>query len=232
MSRVCGQIASSPDLTDGMMVIKKESPFAPTHIIAVVPSPDETPGSANHKYHALIPVHDIVLYLQCSEIRGLEPSPWNDHLPILKVSVPSPSTLGILLYYLTLRRPGCLIDLCLTKQQVFEIYENACALGVQDNELYRLLDGLWKRGGTQLFEYTSFVNHMNQHMRARWNNMRRYEGFNDDNYHHNRSLPDIEPDLGYVPGDLGDLVRSIHIPFRLLSPEDNTRDIGGPNAHA
>ncbi|CAK5273739.1 unnamed protein product [Mycena citricolor] len=112
---------------------------------------------------SLYPVHHIVFASHCAHMPSMPPPPSDDPsaahvvLPVVPFKVPSPETFSALYAYLYTKQvsalvtqlsPPCSSDLLLLfahAGKIHGLWQNACALGVVDQILYRVIQVSWSR---------------------------------------------------------------------------------------
>lgn len=165
-------VASSSALPKEVPVTVRnaETKVLPTHMLAVHSSTQPALGA---RKVTLFPAHSLVLAAHCANLPALPasfstPASSADSsevqltLPVLPLALPSPETFAPLSSYLYTRRADALlktlIPLASNRQSVADlssstllayalkihgVWRNACALGVHDEKLWKVLDLAW-----------------------------------------------------------------------------------------
>ncbi|TDL23119.1 hypothetical protein BD410DRAFT_747729 [Rickenella mellea] len=136
-----------------------ENSFRPTHMLAVH---SNSPRSGQRSQVTFYPSHGAVLAATCSSLPNLPASPLSSPstLPVIPLSLPSPSTFPTLQHFLYTSDSRSLLaslslpvtasssnsapSLLQSLGAINGVWRNACALGVSDEGLWNALDAAWE----------------------------------------------------------------------------------------
>lgn len=151
-------------------VCTAETKVLPTHMLAVHSSTQPALGA---RKVTLFPAHSLVLAAHCANLPALpasSPTPTSSSdssdvkltLPVIPLALPSPETFAPLSSYLYTRRADTLLRTLVPRAQnaqsvanvpssillahalkIHGVWRNACALGVHDEKLWKVLDLAW-----------------------------------------------------------------------------------------
>ncbi|TDL17984.1 hypothetical protein BD410DRAFT_793657 [Rickenella mellea] len=137
-----------------------EDSFRPTHMLAIH---SNSPSSGQRSQVTFYPAHGAVLAATCSSLPNLPSTPSSSSsfiLPVVPLSLPSPSAFPALQHYLYTSDTRSLLASLLSPVTASSsnstpallrslgaingVWRNACALGVSDDGLWNALDAAWE----------------------------------------------------------------------------------------